>query len=148
VSAPDRDPSRAAALSDDVARLLGEPEVGGVERSTVLALAEPYQPAQTSQSDHELEALFRDSAALQWLPLLDARRRPIAVASRFGADEVVRRAATCVLGTTPVRDALARALTRLASARFDPLLCCDELGHYQGVVRVERMMEAVLGAPR
>ena len=114
----------------------------------VSSLAEPYQPARTSQSDDELEALFRDSAALQWLPLLDAGACPIAVATRFGADEVVRRAALCVLGTTPVRDALARALTRLASARFDPLLCCDELGHYQGVVRVERMMEAVLSASR
>jgi len=139
---------RMAALADDVTRALAAPDVAASERSTVLALAEPHQAAQMSQSDHELELLFRESAALHWLPLLDAGARPIAIATRFGAEEIVRRAAMCVLGTTPVRDALARALTRLVSARFDPLLCCDDLGHYQGVVRIERMMEAVLGAPR
>jgi EAL domain-containing protein (putative c-di-GMP-specific phosphodiesterase class I) len=139
---------RMAELSEEVARVLREPDVARDDRTTVLSLTEPHDAAQASESDRVLQSLLRDPGALHYLPLLDSSTRPIALATRCGPEEIVRRAAMCVLGTTPVRDALERALTRLPHSRFDPLMCCDDLGHYCGVIRVERLMESVLAASR
>ena len=46
---------------------------------------------------------------------------------------------------TPVRDALARAVTRDGPRRFEPVLCTDGAGRFVGVVRIERMVRAALG---
>jgi EAL domain-containing protein (putative c-di-GMP-specific phosphodiesterase class I) len=139
---------RMSELSAEVMSVLREPAVAAGERSKLLSLVEPHESAQASESDAALSLVLRDTGSPHWLPLLDASARPIALATRFGPDEIVRRAAMCVLDTTPVREALERALTRLPHSRFDPLMCCDDLGHYRGVVRVERLMEAVLAAAR
>jgi hypothetical protein len=40
-----------------------------------------------------------------------------------------------------VGEAIDRALTRVPEARFDPLVACDELGRYRGLVRLERLIE-------
>jgi hypothetical protein len=49
---------------------------------------------------------------------------------------VVQRSSECA----PV---LRRAMTRPRPVRFHPLVCCDELGRYLGVVPVERLVEQV-----
>ena len=38
-----------------------------------------------------------------------------------------------------------RAMARPAARRFDPLLCCDEAGRYAGLVRIERIVDALAG---
>jgi hypothetical protein len=42
------------------------------------------------------------------------------------------------------RDALLRATTRDARERFQPLLCTDNAGRYLGIVRIERLISAVV----
>ncbi|MBA2636975.1 MAG: hypothetical protein H0U79_01935 [Solirubrobacterales bacterium] len=46
-----------------------------------------------------------------------------------------------VKATSQVADVARRAMTRPLVDRFDPLLCCDDLGRYIGVVRVERLVD-------
>ena len=38
-----------------------------------------------------------------------------------------------------------RAMARPAPRRFDPLMCCDDAGRYAGLVRIERIIDALAG---
>ena len=42
-----------------------------------------------------------------------------------------------------VSEVARRAMTRPAAERFDPVVCYDEAGRYVGLVRVERLVEAL-----
>jgi EAL domain-containing protein (putative c-di-GMP-specific phosphodiesterase class I) len=139
---------RMDGLPDALARSLRGPDAASADRSIVRSLVEPHHSASSAAHDAELLVVLLDNPLLSFLPLLDESARPLALALRFGSHELVRRAPMCVLDATPVREALERALTRAAAARFDPLLCCSELGHYEGVVRIERLIEASLTACR
>ena len=86
--------------------------------------------------------LFEAQPALDVVPVLDAWERPIGLVQRAREaggrrkDDVMR-----VKATSQVADVARRAMTRPLVDRFDPLLCCDDLGRYIGVVRVERLVE-------
>jgi EAL domain-containing protein (putative c-di-GMP-specific phosphodiesterase class I) len=49
--------------------------------------------------------------------------------------------------SSDLREALQRALTRQASARFDPIVLTDSEGRLCGAVRMDRLMRAVLDQP-
>jgi EAL domain-containing protein (putative c-di-GMP-specific phosphodiesterase class I) len=118
------------------------------ERERALgALAEPYPCLPSTKSDAQLLDVLAESPHLTLLPLLDESTRPSSIAVRFGSHDLVRRSALTALYSCSLRDALKRALTRPTASRFDPLICCDELGHYLGVVRVERLVEALIDTP-
>ena len=51
-----------------------------------------------------------------------------------------------VKATTRITDAARRAMTRPHQRRFDPMACVDDAGTYLGVVRVERLIEALTSA--
>lgn len=53
-----------------------------------------------------------------------------------------------VLATEPVDDVAARAMTRPADVRFDPVVVVDDEGRAVGIVPVERMVLALAGARR
>ena len=55
------------------------------------------------------------------------------------------RAGLRVKPTSPVDEVARRATTRPVGERFDPLLCVDDRGRYVGVVRFERLVEALTG---
>jgi EAL domain-containing protein (putative c-di-GMP-specific phosphodiesterase class I) len=52
--------------------------------------------------------------------------------------------ATVVQRSSECGSVLRRAMTRPRPIRFHPLVCCDELGRYLGVVLVERLVEQVV----
>ncbi|MCK9486518.1 MAG: EAL domain-containing protein [Dehalococcoidia bacterium] len=82
--------------------------------------------------------------AMTVLPVLDEFRRPVGIYALSTAGPV--RPVTVLKRTTPVADAARRAITRPLTRRFDPLVCIDDLGDYVGVVRLERLIEALTGA--
>lgn len=47
---------------------------------------------------------------------------------------------------TPMDDAAQRAVVRPAAVRFHPLVCTDNAGRYVGVVRIERLLDALARA--
>lgn len=101
-----------------------------------------------ADADDTLLSLLSTRNASRMLPLLDDSHRPVALAGRSSSGELTRRAALCVLENCPADEALKRALTRPESTRFDPLMCCDESGQFRGIVRVERLVEALLDLTR
>ena len=46
----------------------------------------------------------------------------------------------------PVAAVSRRAMTRPPARRFDPLVCWDDSGRYAGLVRMERVVDALASA--
>ncbi|MDB4975299.1 MAG: putative diguanylate phosphodiesterase [Myxococcaceae bacterium] len=110
---------------------------------TLRHLMELQTVARQGADDRELASVLGLKPSHSTLLLLDESSRPVAFAVR-GADSIERHAALCVLDSTDLESALKRALTREPATRFHPLVCCDERGKYRGVVRIERVIEALL----
>lgn len=94
------------------------------------------------------EALEPGAHQLSVLPVLDGSRRPVALFSmdHTGSHASPRRPLTQLRVTAPVTDAARRAMSRPIPRRFDPMACVDHDGTYLGVVRVERLIEALTRA--
>lgn len=78
---------------------------------------------------------------------LDPNQLPIALMIVHGPEVALRRLPMCVFEHAAPLQILKRALTRPAPTRFDPLVCCDESGHYRGVLRLERLIESLVFPP-
>ena len=116
------------------------------ESVTIEPLGEHVPPLSEQGADNELGKPVADENR-PFTALVDGSRRPRWLVAR-GADGMpTRRAAMCMLFTTPTSEALQRALTRPLEARFDPLVACDEDGSYLGLVRVERLIEQLVFPP-
>ena len=76
--------------------------------------------------------------------LVDEHDRPVALYTPDLRHVGVPERGMRVNVDTPVRDALARALTRDGAHRYEPLLCSDGAGRFLGVVRLEWMIRSVL----
>ena len=97
--------------------------------------------------DGELTALFDGDPNVSAIPVLDAQRRPIALAERdaHARGEPARVAPMIVQPDAELVEVVRRAMTRPLAERFLPVLCCDPRGRYVGIVRVERLVEALAG---
>ncbi len=82
------------------------------------------------------------SDAVDLVVTVDHGSRPLRVEYRGG---VVTSAAECLRVNldTPVVDATQRAVARPLSTRFSPLLGIDNAGRFVGVVRMERLVDAL-----
>ena len=110
---------------------------------TVRDLVEPVPTAVTLQG----AAVLFGSEHTQTVVVVDKHDRPQAIYATdqryLGAPERGMR----INVDTPVRDALDRALVRDSACRYEPLLCTDAAGRFLGVVRLERMIHAVVDKP-
>jgi EAL domain-containing protein (putative c-di-GMP-specific phosphodiesterase class I) len=93
----------------------------------------------------EAVARFTSEPSLEAVPVLDRWDRPVGLHRRAEAlaggdpvSEVLR-----VQAVESVAAVARRAMGRPRTSRFDPLLCCDGRGRYRGVVRIERLLEAL-----
>jgi EAL domain-containing protein (putative c-di-GMP-specific phosphodiesterase class I) len=111
---------------------------------TLVMFAELSLTAPADDGDDDLLARLDNQPGRIGVLLLDRETRPVGFATRGGPFGIERRPAMCVLESTDAEQALRRALTRPAASRFDPLACCDERGHYRGLVPVERLVESLL----
>jgi EAL domain-containing protein (putative c-di-GMP-specific phosphodiesterase class I) len=101
--------------------------------------------AVTEGAGPEAVARFSAEPSLEAVPVLDRWDRPVGLHRRaealVGAEpasEVLR-----VQAVETVAAVARRAMGRPRHCRFDPLLCCDGRGRYRGVIRVERLLEAL-----
>jgi len=118
------------------------------ERRSVRALLErPPSVKEKGWSDAVL-ALFEADPALEWVPVLGAGSRPLAVAGRPLGLNVEPRLGGVerVEPDLSLSDAVRRALARPASERLVPLLRCDSRDRYVAVVRVERIIDELADA--
>lgn len=93
----------------------------------------------------EAVARFAAEPSLEAVPVIDRWDRPVGLHRRVDAlgggepaSDVLR-----VQAVETVAAVARRAMGRPLACRFDPLLCCDGRGRYRGVIRVERLLEAL-----
>ena len=131
-----------------------DPEVGTrlrahsfarLSRPSVGTLVEPTPAVRDHDGRDAVARLFSSSAPLEYLAVVDRRQRPVAVIARdaFLRHEQSRHVPLRVERGSRVSEVARRAMTRPAGERFDPVVCCDEAGRYIGLVRVERLVEAL-----
>ena len=137
-----------AVLPSEVRQLLLRSAAVAEERHTVEPFVEPWPFLEEGREEEGLalvrEALEPGSQMLSALPVLDRYRRPVAI---YSVDKALpARTIAQVKATTRITDAARRAMTRPHQRRFDPMACVDDAGTYLGVVRVERLIEALTSA--
>ena len=100
-------------------------------------------------ADEQIQSRFAADPGLDYLPTLDSLARPHALVRRPRMDEAGR------IGITPMKihpgatvvQVARRAMTRTASERFAPLVYCNEEGKYVGLLRIERLVDALAPTP-
>jgi EAL domain-containing protein (putative c-di-GMP-specific phosphodiesterase class I) len=118
----------------------------GVEDHALGELIEHVQPAMAAVDREEVSWRFADGA-LDYLPVVDGERKVVAMVERAGfvAGGHGRVAPLRVSPDSGQAEVLRRAMARDRAERLHPVICCDELGCYLGMVRVERLVDAVTG---
>lgn len=96
----------------------------------------------TSTGTSTAVAAFADDR-VDTVVLLDARGRPEATMDAGGLVHSMRDSGLRVNVDTPVTEVLQRAIVRAPGQRFHPLVCIDDAGRYVGVVRMERLVDAL-----
>ncbi len=131
-----------SAWDQDNARRIEDEELG-----SVIPAIERMHPALHEAGREEIGWRFDEDATLDHLPVVDQESRVVALIDRraFAAGDDGREQAMRVSPTSAASDVLRRAMTRPRADRLTPLVCCDEFGRYLGIVRVERLVEAVTG---
>jgi hypothetical protein len=92
-----------------------------------------------------LQVLFERRPEPDYVALVDPEGRPSGLVRRcdhLRGDGPVRNI-MLVTGDMPIAAASRRAMARPPARRFDPLVCWDEMGRYAGLVRMERMVDAL-----
>jgi EAL domain-containing protein (putative c-di-GMP-specific phosphodiesterase class I) len=111
----------------------------------VEALLERAPAAALAAGGEGIAQTFAAHLGLEHVAVLDAGKRPVAIVPRqgfFGGVARERPAMRIDLGEELAAVAR-RAMARPLAERFDPVVCCDGRGRYIGVVKVERLMEAL-----
>jgi EAL domain-containing protein (putative c-di-GMP-specific phosphodiesterase class I) len=105
-------------------------------------------PALPADDPAVVAATFVADPGLEWVALLDARGRPVALQGRGALErgEPPAGELLVVAATNGISEVAQRALLRPPATRFDPLVCCDASGGYAGIVPLEQLVEALARA--
>lgn len=106
-------------------------------------LVEPAPIVRDHDGSAALVHLFFCDMRAEYAAVVDDRGRPLTVVGRveFFRTGGSTTAPLLVERTSDVSEVARRAMTRPSGERFEPLVCCDEVGRYVGLVRVERLVE-------
>jgi EAL domain-containing protein (putative c-di-GMP-specific phosphodiesterase class I) len=112
---------------------------------TVAGLIEAVPTLPEPVSDRALGVLFDRRPGPEHIALVDQQGRPSGIVSR---ESHVRRdgpvrSLMLVTKEMPLAAVSRRAMGRPPARRFDPLMCCDDAGRYAGLVRIERIVDAL-----
>ena len=111
---------------------------------SVEALVERTPSAPLIASRTELIARLAADHDVDAIPLLDGRSRAVGIATRACLQGDGHPQKPLVIGMSgSLAEVARRAMTRSAEERFTPLVCYDDHGRYVGIVRVERLVEAL-----
>jgi EAL domain-containing protein (putative c-di-GMP-specific phosphodiesterase class I) len=99
-------------------------------------------------SHRALGVLFDRRPGPEYIALVDGHGRPSGLVRRedFVRREPPVRQLMLVTREMPLAAVSRRAMARPSTRRFDPLLCCDESGRYAGLIRIERVVDALAGS--
>lgn len=133
-----------AAIDGDLAHWVRERAVATERGGTVAPLLEDAMTAPADARREEIvERVLGDPRCAQ-VVLVDDDGRPVGVHERTAFTRGDAPAAPLrVESSTSPAAAARRAMVRPAQDRFTPLVCCDPDGRLLGVLRVERLVEAL-----
>jgi EAL domain-containing protein (putative c-di-GMP-specific phosphodiesterase class I) len=108
--------------------------------------AVPTLPEPVSQ--RALRVLFDRRPEPDFIALVDGSGRPSGLVRRADHDRGDGPVRNLMLVTAdmPLAAVGRRAMARPAARRFDPLVCWDDAGRYSGLVRIERVVDALAAA--
>ena len=132
----------ATSIPDEVSRRIRS--AARRQRAGGLAALMEHAPA-TRQIDSGAPAegvLGVETARVLFLLDEFGRPREVMLRSESGAPGLRHQAMCTSMETSPAELAV-RAMARPSADRFSPVACCDERGRLLGVVRVERLVEAL-----
>ena len=111
----------------------------------VASLIEAVPTLPEPVSNRALGVLFDRRPGPDYIALVDGQGRPSGIVRRedFARREGPVRSLMLVTRDMSLAAVSRRAMSRPAPRRFDPLLCCDEAGRYAGLVRIERVVDAL-----
>jgi EAL domain-containing protein (putative c-di-GMP-specific phosphodiesterase class I) len=109
------------------------------------ALIEAVPTLPEPASERALRILFARCPAPDHIALVDAQGRPSGLVRRsdFARGAPPVRSLMVVTHQMPLAAVSRRAMGRPAEHRFDPLVCCDDAGRYAGLIRLERVVDAL-----
>jgi len=103
----------------------------------------PFIEAVCELREHEMETpLPPVTSGIEFEVLVSDNREPLALLRRVGR-RIVNVSLTLIDDTVTVQAAVKIALRRPQSIRFDPMVCVDAGGHCTGVLRIERLVDAL-----
>ena len=112
---------------------------------TLAGLIEAVPTLPEPVSARALGVLFDRRPGPEYIALVDQSGRPSGVVTRQGhvrRDGPIR-SLMVVTKDMPLAAVSRRAMGRPVTRRFDPLMCCDDSGRYAGLVRIERIVDAL-----
>jgi EAL domain-containing protein (putative c-di-GMP-specific phosphodiesterase class I) len=114
-------------------------------RVFVETLAPLVETVPIASSVDDARATLRGDPALYHVVLVDGDEsvRPVGLLSRAQAFEPcpVPSQPLCARMSEPADEVARRAMAREVDQRFDPVVCRDARGRYQGIVTIERLVE-------
>jgi EAL domain-containing protein (putative c-di-GMP-specific phosphodiesterase class I) len=112
---------------------------------TLAGLIEAVPTLPEPVSTRALGVLFDRRPGPEYIALVDQQGRPSGIIGREGhlRREGPVRSLMVVTKEMPLAAVSRRAMGRPTPRRFDPLMCCDEAGRYAGLIRIERIIDAL-----
>jgi hypothetical protein len=113
--------------------------------ASIAGLVENAPAAALASGGEGIAQTFATHLDLEFVTVLDAGKRPVALVPRQGffRGGARERAPMRVDLRESLMAVARRAMARTAGERFDPVVCCDGRGRYAGVVKVERLVEGL-----
>jgi EAL domain-containing protein (putative c-di-GMP-specific phosphodiesterase class I) len=132
--------ARPAQAMDD-ARIAGHraPPTGATPEELNLASALSYPRPLRESELARAEQRFAAEPATEQLVVVDELGRPAGLLRR-GAGAQLQRSPMRVLVSEAPEELARRAMTRPLLQRFDPIIACDERGHYVGLLEADRLI--------
>ncbi|MGZ4452296.1 MAG: EAL domain-containing protein [Nocardioides sp.] len=127
------------SLAPDLALRIAGRSGRDADSGTLRALLE-QAPAVTRSGIRDVQRGLREG---EIAVVVDEHGHPVATVDSAGTAHAIRRSGLRVNLDTPTGQAAQRAIVRSPDVRFQPLVCTDSAGRYVGIVRIERLIEAL-----
>jgi EAL domain-containing protein (putative c-di-GMP-specific phosphodiesterase class I) len=137
---PDMGPLEGTAV-----RLIADSSPVPTAERTVAPLIEARPSIPWGAPIEDVADAFLDDPRHDVLVLVDDRSRPLALADRAALlrGEAYERPVMRITAGSPLKAVARRAAARPALERYHPLVACDRRGVYQGIVRIEQILDAL-----
>lgn len=103
------------------------------------------QQAYTTCNAVAARSVLPEASGFECVVVIDESARPVSILQRGPMDRWDPVEALTINVDTPVADAVARAMSRPSDARFSPITCTDAAGRFVGILRIERLLEHLVG---